>query len=120
MTEQEYENTQEERMNAHEARVNAHSQSANRWFSTLYRTRVKVLKGDVTIVNLSILFTVLAVLSAPWLALIGFAAALALGYRFSMERNAKDFSGDFQEVVRGAAGNVKSAVDSVVGSSKQE
>lgn len=114
MTEQEYENTQEQRMNDHQDRINTHSQTANRWFSTLYRTRVKVQKGSVTIVNLSLIFSLLALLSAPWLVVIGFLVALALGYRFSMERNAPAFSGDFQQVVRGAAANVKSAVDSVV------
>lgn len=90
------------------------------WFSFLYRTRVKVSKGDIPILNLSLLFSILTVLSAPWLAVAGFIVALALGYRFGIERNAAGFTSDFQEVVRDAAGNVKAAVDSVVKDGKEE
>lgn len=88
--------------------------SRQKWFSFLYRTRVKISKGETPILNLSILFTALAGLSAPWVAVAGFIVALALGYRFSVERNAPGFDTDFDEVVHNAARNVKSAVDSVV------
>lgn len=84
-------------------------------FSFLYRTRIKVLKGNTTIVNLSLIFSVIALLSAPWLVIISAMVALALGYRFSVERSAEGFSGSFGNVVRGAAGTVKSAVDSFTG-----
>ena len=83
----------------------------NHWFSVLYRTRVKVCKGQTTIINLSLIFSVLAVSTAPWLAVAGLIIALALGYRFSIEKNAPQFSGDFDEVMRDAAQNVKNAVD---------
>lgn len=86
---------------------------SNNLFSFLYRTRVKVNKGEIHIINLSILFCLLAVGSAPWLAAAGVIIALALGYRFSIERNAPEFCGDFDEVVRDAAQNVKDAVDSI-------
>lgn len=89
-------------------------------FSFLYRNRVIVKKGDVTILNVSLIFSILSVLCAPWLAVGGLIAALALGYRFSFERGSRDFSGDFQEVVKGAAGNVKSVVDSVTGAKESE
>ena len=82
----------------------------NNWFSFLYRTRVKVCKGDTTILNLSLIFSLLAVSTAPWLAVAGLIIALALGYRFSIEKNAPQFSGDFDEVMRGAAQNVKDAM----------
>ncbi|MDD3333874.1 MAG: DUF4342 domain-containing protein [Eubacteriales bacterium] len=85
-------------------------------FSFLYRTRVKVNKDDTSIVNLSVAFVAFVVVFAPWIAIIGLIAALALGYRFSMERNAQSFTDNFQEVVKDAAFNVKSTVDSVVGS----
>lgn len=88
----------------------------NNIFSFLYRTRVRVVKGDIDILNLSLAFSVLAVCTAPWVAVIGLVIALALGYRFSIERNAAAFSGDFDAVVKDAAGNVKAVVDSVVGS----
>lgn len=83
----------------------------NHWFSVLYRTRVKVCKEQTTIINLSLIFSVLAISTAPWLAVAGLIIALALGYRFSIEKNAPQFSGDFDEVMRDAAQNVKNAVD---------
>ena len=84
-------------------------------FSFLYRTRVKVHKDSICLVNLSILFCLLAVGSAPWLVVAGGIIALALGYRFSMERNAPEFCGNWNEVVQDAAQNVKNAVDSLSG-----
>lgn len=86
--------------------------NSSNWFSVLYRTRIRVDKEDISIVNLSLLFCLLAVLSAPWLVVGGAIAALVLGYRFSIQKNAPGFSGDFDEVVRDAARNVQSAVDS--------
>lgn len=83
----------------------------NNWFSFFYRTRVKVCKEQTTILNLSLLFSLLAVSTAPWLAVAGLIIALALGYRFSIEKNAPQFSGDFDEVVRDAARNVKDTLD---------
>lgn len=83
----------------------------NHWFSFLYRTRVKVCKGQTVILNLSLIFSLLAVSTAPWLAVAGLIIALALGYRFSIEKNAPQFSGDFDEVVRDAAQNVKNTID---------
>lgn len=88
--------------------------SQSRWFSFLYRTRIMVHKGDVSILNLSLAFALLAAVSAPWVAVAGLAVALALGYRIHVERNAPGFSGDFQQVVHDAAGHVKAAVDQVV------
>ena len=92
------------------------SDSANRqrWFHFLYGTRVRVWKGATPIVNLSLVFVVLAAISAPWVGAIGLIAALALGYRFGIEKNAAGFCGNFDDVVRGAADNVKKAVNSVV------
>jgi len=85
-----------------------------KWFSFFYRTRVKVHKGQVPILNLSLLFTLLAVGSAPWVAVGGLIAALALGYRFSVERDSPDFCGDWDTVVQDAAQNVRQTVDSVI------
>lgn len=86
-------------------------QKKHRWFSVLYGTRIKVFKGEVPILNLSLLFMLLAVGSAPWVAVAGLIAALALGYRFCVERNSPDFCGDFDTVMQEAAHNVRSAVD---------
>lgn len=93
--------------------------SQTRWFSFLYRTRVMVHKEEIPIVNLSLAFALLAAISAPWLVIAGLAIALALGYRIHVERNAPGFSGDFQQVVRDAAGHVKAAVDQVVREGKE-
>lgn len=90
-----------------------------RWFSFLYRTRVMVHKEEIPIMNLSLAFALLAAISAPWLVIAGAAIALALGYRIHVERNAPGFSGDFQQVVRDAAGHVKAAVDQVVREGKE-
>ncbi|NLO86331.1 MAG: DUF4342 domain-containing protein [Clostridiales bacterium] len=83
-------------------------------FSSLYRTRVKINKADTPIINLSLLFMILATISAPWIVIIGVIVALVLGYRFSIEKNAQGFSDNFQDIVNDAAGNVRAAVDSVV------
>ena len=84
----------------------------NNVFSFLYRTRVKVQKDEIPILNLSLIFAIVAVCSAPWVAVIGLVLALVLGYRFSIERNAAEFSGSFQDVVNSAAANVKGAMNS--------
>ena len=76
-------------------------------FSFWYTTRVHVTKEDTTIVNLSLVFVVLSTLLAPWVAAFGFVAALALGYRFSINKKDPHFSADLDEVVRGAAQNIK-------------
>ncbi len=85
-------------------------------FSFLYRNRVIVKKNDTVIANLSIAFGIISCLTAIWLVVGGFIAALALGYRFSFERRSPDFSGDLDAVVKGAANNVRSAVNSVASS----
>lgn len=87
------------------------SSKKNNWFSFLYRTRVRVCKENTDILNLSLIFSVLAVCTAPWLVVGGLVAALLLGYRFSIEKNAPQFSGSFDEVVRDAAQNVRDVVD---------
>ena len=83
----------------------------NKWFSFLYRTRIHVRKEDTAILNLSLIFTVLSVCTAPWLVVGGLIAALMLGYRFNIEKNAPQFSASFDEVVRDAAQNVRDVVD---------
>lgn len=82
-------------------------------FSFLYCNRVKVNKGSTPILNLSLLFSILGVLTAPWLVVAGVIVALALGYKFAFERNAVGFSSDFDQVVKGAATNVRTVMDSV-------
>lgn len=88
---------------------------ANNIFSKLYRTRIKVTKDSTTIINLSLAFSIVSALLAIWLVVIGVVVALLLGYRFSIQKEAPEFSGDLKEVVDDAADNVKDVVRSFTG-----
>lgn len=83
------------------------------FFSVLYRTRFRASKNGVSVVNLSLLFSLIALLSAPWLVILGLLAALVMGYRFAIDQNGVGFEQNFDDVVRNAAGNVKHAVDGI-------
>lgn len=56
---------------------------ANGVIATLTNTRVCIQKGDTTIINLSLLFVIIASLCAPWLAVITVICAMAMNYRIS-------------------------------------
>ena len=62
--------------------------------------------------------TKMVTIVTPILTLI-LVVALVLGYRFSIERNAAEFSGSFQDVVNSAAANVKGAVNSFTGTENE-
>lgn len=83
------------------------------FFSVLYRTRFRASKNGQTVVNLSMLFSIIALLSAPWLVILGLLAALVMGYRFSIDKNGLGFEQSFDDVVKNAAINVKETVESV-------
>ncbi len=89
------------------------SEKSNSIFNKLYATRIIVKRVNTTIVNLSLLFSLIALLTAPWLVIGGSIAALALGYDFSIARNASAFKSDFRTVVQDAKDNINSMVDSV-------
>ena len=89
------------------------TENKNGIFSFLYCNRVKVSKGSTPILNLSLAFGLLTLLTAPWLVIGGVIVALMLGYKFSFERNAAGFSNDFDAVVKDAASNVRNAVEEV-------
>jgi hypothetical protein len=82
-------------------------------FSLLYRTRIVITKGETTIVNLSILYCIIALLCAPWVIIIGGIVALVLGYHFAINRNAAGFAKDVEHAFKDAADNVRKAVDNV-------
>ena len=90
------------------------------FFSLLYRTRIVITKGETTIVNLSLLFSIISLLCAPWLVVIGAVIALVLGYKFAIERNAEGFATDLEHVVKDATENVKQVVEKVTGSEAQD
>ena len=98
-----------------ENNTNNTTNGKNGFFSMMYRTRILITKGDTTILNLSLLFSIISLLCAPWLVVIGAIVALALGYKFAIDRNASAFDKDFEHVVKDAASNVKHAVEDVTG-----
>ena len=89
------------------------SEKSNSIFNKLYATRIIVKRANTTIVNLSLLFSLIALLTAPWLVIGGAIAALALGYKFHYARNVAAFTGSFDAVVEDAKNNVRSVVDSM-------
>ena len=79
---------------------------------TLYRFRLKVKKGDTAIVNVSVLFMLVVLFTAPHICIIGLIAALALGYSIHFVRNSKEFAGEhFDDMVRSAGQNVQRTVE---------
>ena len=97
---------------------------ASNFFGRLYRFRLIVKKGSVTIVNLSLLFSLVALLISPHLVFLGLIVLLVLGYRVTVDSNSADFASDnLQSMVKNAAQNVKSTVNSLTkdlgGSDKQ-
>ena len=91
---------------------NHHSRSTlSRLFSKFYRFRLKVKKDDIVIANLSLLFSLLALMVSPHLVIIAAILVLILGYRVSFDRNDRAFaSANLEKMVRNAADNVKSTV----------
>ena len=81
----------------------------------LYRTRIKVKKGETTIVNLSVLFMALAVLIfSPHLAIVSLLLGLILGYRITIDKDDEAFREEKVDVlVKNAAENVKQAVSGI-------
>ena len=82
----------------------------------LYRSRVKIRKGDTTIINVSVLFAILCLLPfALPITVIGIIASIILGYQFSFSSMDPDFASDnIEKMVKNAAQNAKNTVSSVV------
>ena len=81
----------------------------------LYRSRVKIRKGDTNIFNVSVLFAGLCLLLAPHMTIAGIIVSMILGYQFSFTGMDPDFSSDsLEKMVKSAAQNAKSSVSSVV------
>ena len=55
-------------------------------FTFLYRLRLRVRKDEAVVVNLSSLFVLLTLITAPHICVIGLIVALALGYRINIDR----------------------------------
>lgn len=89
------------------------NERANHIFNKLYANRIVIKRNGESIINLSLIFCLIALLTAPWLVIGGAIAALALGYKFHYARNVAAFTGSLNEVVADAKSNVRSVVDSV-------
>ena len=82
-------------------------------FTFLYRLRLRVRKDEAVVVNLSSLFVILALITAPHLVIIGPIICLVLGYRINNDRNSREFSSDtFDSMVKNAKDNVQHTVSS--------
>jgi len=81
-------------------------------FDFLFRLRLKVKKDRTTIINLSSLFVLLVLGTAPHICVIGLIVSLVLGYRISIDRDSSDFADDnFDDMVRNAKSNVQNTVN---------
>lgn len=90
------------------------AKKASNFFSRLYRFRLIVKKGDVTILNISLLFSLVALLISPHLMFLGLIVLLVLGYRITFDTNSTDFASDnLETMVKSAAQNVKSTVSNL-------
>ena len=79
--------------------------------NSLYHFRIKLVKGNTTIVNLSVMFWFLSILMASWLVIIGSLVALAMGYRFTLERRSDSISNESVEnMVKNAGNNVRNTL----------
>lgn len=87
----------------------------------LYRSRVKIRKGDTNIFNVSVLFAGLCLLLAPHMTIAGIIVSMILGYQFSFTGMDPDFAAEnLEKMVKSAAQNAKSSVSSVVQSITNE
>ena len=87
----------------------------------LYRSRVKIRKGNTNIFNVSVLFSALCLLLAPHMTIAGVIVSMILGYQFSFSAMDPDFASEsLEKMVKSAAQNAKSSVSSVVQSIANE
>lgn len=87
----------------------------------LYRSRVKIRKGDTNVFNVSVLFSALCLLLAPHMTIAGVIVSMILGYQFSFTGMDPDFASDsLEKMVKSAAQNAKSSVSSVVNTISSE
>ena len=87
----------------------------------LYRCRVKIHKGDVPVINLSVVYALAALVFAPHITIAGIVIAMVLGYRFSVSQMDSDFAMDsLKQAVKNAADNVKAAANSMAATVRQK
>ncbi len=98
-------------------RLNKNSQSSDSHkgfkgvFNFLYRLRLRVRKGETTVVNLSSLFMLFVLAVAPEVLVIGIIVSLVMGYRINILRDSREFGDEtFDSMVKNAKTNVQSTV----------
>ena len=90
-------------------------------FNKLYRTRLLIRRGETSVLNLSILFLLLVLITAPHILIIGLIASLLLGYRISIHRNAAGFAdGDLDDMIHNARSNFQQSVSGFAHQSEAE
>lgn len=96
-------------------RKNDTKEKALNFLQKLYRSRVKIRKGDTTVFNVSVLFSGLCLLLAPHMTIAGIIVSMILGYQFSFTGMDPDFASEnLEKMVKSAAQNAKASVSSVV------
>ena len=84
-------------------------------FQILYRLRLKINKDDISIINLSSLFLIIALLFSPWMVIIGILFALVLGYRIRIDRDSREFEDvSLEDTIKHAGENIKHTVDNIM------
>lgn len=101
---------------AQRASEKAHSHKSNfsDFLTRLYQCRLKIRKGNITIANLSLLFSGVALIISPHLVILGAILCLILGYHITFVKRDKDFAAEnLERMVKNAAQNVKSSVGDI-------
>lgn len=86
---------------------NTNEKENGKFFKIMYKTRLKIRRGETTIINLSLLFSIISLLTAPWLVVLGLIVALVLGYKITIDRTGVGFEDTFNEVVQHGKQNVE-------------
>lgn len=74
----------------------------------LYRMRVKVMKGETTVANLSCLFVAGAFIASPWTVIISLIISAVMGYKVSYVKSDPAFASEnLERTVRNAAQNAR-------------
>ena len=96
-------------------KMNDTKEKALNFIQKLYRSRLKIHKGNTPIINISVLFAAACLLFAPHMTVIGVIISMILGYRFSFTKMDDAFSADnLEKMVKSAAQNARTSVSSVV------
>lgn len=104
-----------------EANVEINKSSVMNAIHKCYRARLKVLREETVILNVSALFAGLSLLISPYLVIIAVIICMILGYKFSFTKHDHAFDGEnLGQTVRNAAENMKESVSDFASSKKSD